>query len=204
MPRKPKGSRPAARRASFTIKLGGVAIRVNIPLSSAANASGIISRPGPMLSRPAMPSATGMKIATTPVELMKAPSPAIVNISSTNNRVSLAPATPVSQTPIRLATPVRTRPSPTTNNPAISITTGSPKPASASDTGRMPPNISAKMTSRATMSGRSRSLANSATVTASTPKTNPVSEVINGLPPYHHATGKWGSLLRERFRAVPR
>ncbi len=47
-----------------------------------------------------MPKTTGMKIATTPVELMNAPSPAAANISNTISRVSLSPAKRVSQRPI--------------------------------------------------------------------------------------------------------
>ena len=70
-----------------------------MPLNRAAKASGIISRPGLMPSRAVMPSTTGMKIATTPVELMNAPSPATASISSTSNRVSLEPAIRVSQMP---------------------------------------------------------------------------------------------------------
>ena len=99
MLKKPNGRRPAPRRASLITRLGGVAIRVSRPLSRAAKAIGIINRPGPMPSRLVMPSTTGMKIATTPVELMNAPNPATASISSTSNRVSLAPASRVSQTP---------------------------------------------------------------------------------------------------------
>lgn len=48
-----------------------------------------------------MLSTTGMKIATTPVELMNAPSSATLSMSSTTRRVLLAPARADSQSPSR-------------------------------------------------------------------------------------------------------
>ena len=73
-----------------------------------------------------------MKIATTPVELMMAPSPPTASISRTSSLVSLSPASEVNRSPSFCATPVRTRPCPMTNKVAISTTLGSAKPASAS------------------------------------------------------------------------
>ena len=52
-----------------------------MPLISPAKLSGIISRPGASFCRSATSSTTGMKIATTPVELMIAPSPETASIS---------------------------------------------------------------------------------------------------------------------------
>ena len=42
---------------------------------------------------------TGMKIATTPVELITEPNPATASISSTSRRASLLPARAISQSP---------------------------------------------------------------------------------------------------------
>ncbi|MCY1552613.1 hypothetical protein D9M68_890200 [compost metagenome] len=72
-----------------------------MPLISPAKDSGIISRRGDRCRRLAMLSTTGMKIATTPVELITEPSPATQSISSTSRRVSLLPALATSQSPSR-------------------------------------------------------------------------------------------------------
>lgn len=80
---------------------GGVATRVSMPLISPANASGIISRRGETFMRAAMLSTTGMKIATTPVELITEPRPATASISRISRRVSLLPAERISQSPSR-------------------------------------------------------------------------------------------------------
>ena len=103
-----------------------------MPLIRAATESGIMSRLGAVPVLWAMRSVTGMKMATTPVELMNAPSVATTPMSKTSRRVSLLPAFAVSQSPSRWATPVRTRPSPITNNAASSTMVESLKPASAS------------------------------------------------------------------------
>ena len=95
-----------------------------MPLISAAIVSGIISRLGAVPVLWAMRSATGMKIATTPVELITEPSAAHHSISSTSSRVSLLPALrdePVAQS---LRDAGRTRPSPITNSAAISTMFG--------------------------------------------------------------------------------
>ena len=47
----------------------------------------------------AMLRTTGMKIATTPVELITEPNPATASISSTSRRASLLPARAISQSP---------------------------------------------------------------------------------------------------------
>ncbi|MNJ74440.1 hypothetical protein D3C77_713750 [compost metagenome] len=72
-----------------------------MPLISPAKASGIIRRLGLMRSRAAMPMTIGMKIATTPVELITEPRVATASISSTSRRVSLLPAVRTSQSPMR-------------------------------------------------------------------------------------------------------
>ena len=130
-----KNSKPAAplrRSSASTTRLGAVATRVIMPLIRAATLSGIISRLGAVPVFWAIRSTIGMKIATTPVELITAPSPPTTSISRTSRRVSLLPALATSQSPSRCATPVRTSPSPMTNSSAIRTTLGSLKPASAS------------------------------------------------------------------------
>ena len=72
-----------------------------MPLISAATESGIINWLGAMPVLWATRSATGMKMATTPVELMKAPSVATTVISKAIKRVSLVPAACISQSPSR-------------------------------------------------------------------------------------------------------
>ena len=105
-----------------------MATRVIMPLISAATESGIMSWLGAVPVLCATRSATGMKMATTPVELMKAPRPATAAMSSTSRRVSLLPAVAMSQSPIRWATPVRTRPSPMTKSAPSSTMFASLKP----------------------------------------------------------------------------
>ncbi|MNO05999.1 hypothetical protein D3C81_2275950 [compost metagenome] len=51
-----------------------------MPLIKPAKLSGIISRDGEVCMRMETLNTTGIKIATTPVELIKAPSPATVSI----------------------------------------------------------------------------------------------------------------------------
>ncbi|MNI97058.1 hypothetical protein D3C73_1556300 [compost metagenome] len=51
--------------------------------------------------RAAMLSTTGMKMATTPVELITEPNPATQTISSTSKRTSLLPARSAIHSPIR-------------------------------------------------------------------------------------------------------
>ncbi|MNE32539.1 hypothetical protein D3C80_1261560 [compost metagenome] len=72
-----------------------------MPLISPAKASGIIRRLGETFIRAAMLSTTGMKIATTPVELITEPSPATQTISNTISRASLLPARSAIHSPIR-------------------------------------------------------------------------------------------------------
>jgi hypothetical protein len=73
--KKPKPAKPACWSAPSATRFGGVPTSVSMPLISPAKLSGIISRPGASFCRSATSSTTGMKIATTPVELMIAPSP---------------------------------------------------------------------------------------------------------------------------------
>ena len=70
-----------------------------MPLIKPAKLRGIIKRPGGTDMRSAIPSTTGMKIATTPVELMTEPRPAAASISRTRRRFSLPPALVTSKSP---------------------------------------------------------------------------------------------------------
>ncbi len=97
--KKANPSPPSCRSALSATIFGGVATSVSIPLISPAKLSGIINRPGGTCSRAATPSTTGMKTATTPVELMNAPNPATASISKTISRVSLWPERRTSQSP---------------------------------------------------------------------------------------------------------
>lgn len=99
--KKAKPSSPARRSSLLTTRFGGVATRVSMPLMRPAKASGISRRRGETFMRLAIPSTTGMKMATTPVELITEPSPATASISSTSRRVSLLPAARISQSPRR-------------------------------------------------------------------------------------------------------
>ena len=130
--KKLKPSRPSRISSLLITRFGGVATSVIMPLISPAKLSGIIRREGEIFMRAETLSTTGMKIATTPVELINAPSPATVSIRKTSILVSLLPAACTSQEPILVATPVRTRPSPIINSAAIRITLGSLKPENAS------------------------------------------------------------------------
>ena len=152
--KKSKPSRPSRSSSLFTTRFGGVATSVIMPLISPAKLSGIIRRDGEICMRMETLNTTGMKIATTPVELIKAPSPATVSIKKTSILVSLLPATLTSHEPILVATPVRTRPSPIINRAAIRITLGSLKPEKASGRVKVPLSTKATITSSATASMR--------------------------------------------------
>ncbi|MCY1425674.1 hypothetical protein D9M71_414670 [compost metagenome] len=99
--KKPKPRAPSRTSSLCTTTLGAVATRVSMPLIRPAKASGIIRRRGEMCMRAETLSSTGMKIATTPVELITEPSPATESISSTSRRVSLLAARRVSHSPMR-------------------------------------------------------------------------------------------------------
>ena len=115
---------------------------------------------------------TGIKIATTPVELINAPSPATVIISNTSILTSLLPATFTNQAPITVATPVRTRPSPIINKAAIKITLGSLNPEKASVMLNVPLRTKAIMTSKAIASIRTLPVANKTTAIANNERTH--------------------------------
>ncbi len=154
-----------------------------MPLISAAKLKGIISWLGAVPVFWAMRSTIGMKIATTPVELMTAPSPATTDISRTISRASLLPALATSQSPSRCATPVRTSPSPSTNSSAIRITLGSAKPASASGVVMTPVSGSRTSISSATASMRGLLRANMTTAAASRARTSANSVFMSPRPP---------------------
>ena len=123
--KKPNPCAPCRISSAFTTRLGAVATSVSIPLISAEKLRGITSRLGDMPRFCEMRSTTGMKMATTAVELIKEPRPPTAAISRMSKRFSLPPALASSQSPSRRATPVLTRPSPITNSAAISMIDGS-------------------------------------------------------------------------------
>jgi hypothetical protein len=147
--------------------LGAVATSVVMPLSSAATLSGIISRLGAVPVFCAIRSTIGMKIATTPVELMTDPSDPTTSISKTSMRASLLPARSTSQSPSLWATPVRASPSPITKSAAMSTMLGSLNPASASPMLIVPVSGSAAIMISATASMRGLLRANMVMAAAS-------------------------------------
>ncbi len=161
--------------------MGGVPISVNIPPSKAAIEIGIKSCDGAMSAFAARLSTIGIKIATAPVELIKADNPATTNISITVSFSSFVPATPISQSPTAKAIPVLNNPSPTIKSPAIKSKTGSPKPDSASVGVSRPLNKRAKIAPTATTSRRTLSLTKRDTTTSSKIKTNNISKFIINL-----------------------
>ena len=168
--------------SALTTRLGAVATSVSIPLISAATLSGIISLPAGVPVFCEMRSTMGIKIATTPVELMTAPRPPTTSISSTSSFVSLLPARAISQSPRRCATPVRTRPSPMTNRAAISTMLGSAKPLIASLMLIAPVKGSSAIMIRATASMRGLLAANITTAETSSSSTT-ISWPFTGTPP---------------------
>jgi hypothetical protein len=110
---------PCLTNSALITRLRAVATRVSMPLISPAKLSGIISRLGAVPLFCDIRSTTGMKIATTAVELISASSPPTASISRTSSRVSLLPAVEFNQSPSRRATPVRTSPSPTVMTPMV-------------------------------------------------------------------------------------
>ena len=164
-------SRSCRASSAFTTRLGAVATSVSMPLTNAATLSGIISRLGGVPVLPQIRRTTGMKIATTAVELMRAPSPPTATISNTRRRVSLVPADAFNQSPSRLATPVRTKPSPITKSAAIRTILESLNPANASLMLMMPVNGIATIMIIATTSMRGRSAMNIAIAAARSRRT---------------------------------
>src|SRR5262245_26626363 len=153
------------------IMFGEDAIKVIIPLVSAAMDNGMSRRLrfSPVLL--AIVRTTGMNIATIAEELINAPIPPASNMMRTINRVSLRPPAFNTISPRRCAIPVFTSAWPTMKMAAMRITTGSPKPANDSCGVSTRVSISANTTRIATISARGRPKANSPTAPASTPKT---------------------------------
>ena len=174
---------PCRISSAFTTRLGAVATSVSIPLISAAKLSGIISRLGAMPRFCEMRSTTGMKMATTAVELIKEPRPPTAAISRMSKRFSLLPAFASSQSPSRRATPVLTRPSPMTNSAAISMIDGSANPASASFMVMMPVKGIETITRSATASMRGRLMTNITIAAASMSRMRARSRFISYLFP---------------------
>ena len=120
-----------------------------------------------------------MKMATTPVELMKAPSPATTAINREISRVSLLPAVLISQSPSCCATPVRTSPSPMTNKAPSSTILGSLNPARACGTVITPVRGRAVSMSKPTASMRGLLMANIAMALPSNARTTARSVFID-------------------------
>jgi hypothetical protein len=180
--KKPKPWMPLRASSLLTTRLGAVATSVSMPLSRAATLKGIIRRLGGVPVFCAIRRTIGMKMATTPVELITAPKAPTTSISSTTSRVSLLPARATSQSPSRCATAVRTKPSPITNKAAISTTLASLKPARASPMVTTPVNGSVVSTISATASMRGRLSANIATAAVSRASTTARSNVTGRRP----------------------
>ena len=89
--KKPKPAKPARCSAASATRFGAVPTSVSMPLINPAKLNGIISRPGDNFCRSATSRTTGMKIATTPVELISEPSNETASMSSTSSRASLPP-----------------------------------------------------------------------------------------------------------------
>src|SRR5690606_11834570 len=189
--KKPKPPWPLRTSSACTMRFGGVATRVIMPLTRAAIDSGMNRRPAAMALRRAIRVTTGMKSATTPVELMNDPVVVTIVISNATRRVSLEPARSASQSPARRAIPVRTRASPTTNSSPIRMTVGSEKPASASAISMTPVAGRATSIMSPTTSPRGRPRANMATAATSRARTTARS-------------GFMGAKIRHRPPSCPR
>jgi hypothetical protein len=98
--KKPKGSNPLASSSALTTRFGVVAMSVSMPPTRAAKESGMSRWLALRSVLAEIVSTTGMKTATTAVELITLESTAAVIISSTSRRVSLVPPTCASQRPI--------------------------------------------------------------------------------------------------------
>src|SRR5678815_70646 len=190
----PNPAKPACWSALSATRFGGVPTSVSIPPINPAKLSGIISRPGASFCRSATSSTTGMKIATTPVELMTAPSTATASISKASSRPSLPAARRSRKSPICTASPVRTSPSPTMKSAAMSTTFGSLNPASASGTVTTPQSGSATMASSATTSRRGLLAMNNATHAPSRPRTR----ASRGFTPRYYAKGRRSNRVASR------
>ena len=130
--KKPRPSYPPFISASFMTRLGGVPMRVIIPLMLLAKARGMSRRLGFILTLIAILTTIGIIMATVPVLLTKAPIMAVTTITSTKSLVSLLPASFMSLELIIFARPVWNIAPPTTNRPIIMTMTLFEKPESAS------------------------------------------------------------------------
>jgi hypothetical protein len=151
--------------------LGEDAIAVIMPLIITATHSGLSMRLrfNPVLVE--IVKTTGMSMATIAEEFSTDPITPASSMMSATSRVSLPPPARTTSSPRRCVTPVFTNPALTMKMAASRITTGEPKPDSASVGVSTLLVMSAATTSSPTMSARGRPQANSATATASTAKT---------------------------------
>lgn len=92
-----KWSQIVAGEFVVTTKLGGLPVKVSMAPIRKAMEMGINSLAGLLFTLAARLTATGIKMVMVPVELIKPESAATTNMSRTSDRVSLVPATSVTQ-----------------------------------------------------------------------------------------------------------
>ncbi len=119
-----------------------------------AKASGMRRRAGRVPVCVAMLTTMGIMSATVPVFETKAPMPAVTSTTSRNRRRSLPPASFIIFWLTALANPVWNMAPPTTNSPAIIMTTVDEKPENASSGVSIPKKSNAERAHSATMSER--------------------------------------------------
>ena len=154
--KRPKGVRPAARRASVTRMLGGVEMPVNGPPRRQPRARGMSSREGGRPLRRASSMVAGSRMAATVTVLMRADSRLAAIIRATISSASPPLAKRCSGSPERWAMPVRVSPAERMNMAHTVTTAGLLKPASASWAVTRPVNARADSTSSPTRSTRSQ------------------------------------------------
>jgi hypothetical protein len=152
--KKPRPGKPFDISSSFITRLGGVPIRVIIPLILLAKASGISRRLGFIFTLIAILTTIGIIMATVPVLLTKAPITEVTPITIRKSFVSLFPANFISLELIILARPVWKIAPPTTNRPTIIIITLLEKPERASSGVSTPARSNVARAERATISER--------------------------------------------------
>ena len=152
--KKPSPSYPLFMSASFITRLGGVPIRVIIPLMLLAKARGMSRRLGFILTLMAILTTIGIIIATVPVLLTNAPMREVTTITSMKSFVSLLPASFISLELIIFASPVWKMAPPTTKRPTIIIMTLFENPERASAGSSIPRTINATSEHNATISER--------------------------------------------------
>ena len=136
--KKRNGARPASTAASDTSTFTGVPVSASIDPACAENTSGISSCDVGRPNRIAVTTTTGRRAATDPLTLISAVSSETISMRRRRRRVRLAPAPAIRICPAHAVTPVASRPALTTNNAAMKMTAGSPRPARACPMSRTP------------------------------------------------------------------